>query len=245
MALLVPFWHFCLHFWGFFSIFLVLLHFFGTFWHISCHLPPVTNVNSHSPRSSPANSCIIHSRSKSQTYPPYPKLFSSKCRLIIAIGRLTRSLQDTWKWVFVMAQTDRHPSGSTLWIVDWICLEANSVKIKYRIDAVVLKHINADASNNSNKGCQTILHARMVSEVFASKQLEKKKTIKKSFMWDTCTHWISRHVRIVVAFSLTVLHFFLLFSALFGNVCALRRFLHLLTLLVTFWHFLAKKKCHL
>ena len=46
------------------------------------------------------------------------------------------------------------------------------------MDAVVLKHINADDSNNSKKDCQTILHARVVSQVFASQQLERKKTLK-------------------------------------------------------------------
>ena len=59
--------------------------------------------------------------------------------------------------------TNRNTKESTLPIVILIYIEANSVKIKYRIDIVVWKLIIADASNNSKKGFQTILHARMVS----------------------------------------------------------------------------------
>ena len=107
-------------------------------------------------------------------------------------------------------QTERHPNGSTLRIEDRICLE---VKIKYQMDAVVLKHINEDASNNSIKGCHTILQVRMVRQVFASNQLERKKIMKKSFIWETCSS------KIVAIFSLTLLFSFQRFLGLFAPFC--------------------------
>ena len=116
------------------------------------------------------------------------------------------------------------------------------MKIKYRMDAVVLKHINSDASNYSNKGCQTILHARMVSQVFASQQLERKITINKSFIWETLN--LKACANSCNFFSLFFGHFPPLFSELFGTLCSFMHFWHFLTLLGTFWNFLAKQKCH-
>ena len=97
--------------------------------HVTCHLPPVTNANIHNNIPSPANSPIIGSkgRSRSKNLKTVRDTSHETTEIVwfqanLAIRPSTRSVQDSWKWVFhngTDRKTLRQTHKRTRQLYDW------------------------------------------------------------------------------------------------------------------------------